>query len=92
MATGPVVQRMMIHLVTIISTAYESEKGLGLTPQGPMFLAFNQQGYNIDYFNNLIKIGVEMGYWTSTPETIKLTPIGIEKAKRFSEIEKAHNN
>jgi hypothetical protein len=92
MATDQVLQKMMLHLVTIISTAYEFDKGLIPTPKGPMYLAFMQQGFSLDYFNGLIEIGEKMNYWKSTNETITLTDVGIEKAKRLSTIEKAHNS
>jgi hypothetical protein len=91
MAINPEMQRVMLHLATIISTAYECDLGKMPTPQGPMFLAFNQQGYDIHHFNNLITIGEKIGYWTATSETITLTGLGICKAKKFKEIEIAHN-
>jgi len=86
------VQRIMLHLSVILSTAYELDKGTTPTPKGPMYLGFMHQGHNIDYFNKLMEIGDMMNYWKSTSETICLTELGIEKAKKLKEIETAHNS
>lgn len=84
-------QRVMIHLSVILSTAYEFDKGLTATPKGPMYVAFMQQGHDLEYFNNLMLIGEKMDYWKCTETTLCLTEIGIAKAKKLREIETAHN-
>jgi hypothetical protein len=92
MATNPDVQRAMLHMATILSTAYEFDSGTQPTPQGPMFVAFQQLGYDLHYFNNLILVGVKMSYWTATNETITLTELGIEKAKFLKEMTAKEKN
>jgi len=86
MATNPDVQRAMLHLATILTTAYEFDNGLTATPQGPMFLAFQQMGYDIDHFTLLISAGEKLGYWKATSTIICLTELGIEKAKHLKEL------
>lgn len=90
MPNTPGLQKLLLHIATIISTVYELNDHW--SPKGPIFLAFQQMGYDLEYFDSLIMIGEKAGYWTSTNQILTLTEKGKEKGKELSTLEKRLNS
>jgi hypothetical protein len=86
--------RMMVQIAAIITTVYEYDKEFHspFIPKSGVYLAFQQEGYDIHHFNLLMEIGDKLGLWKITPETISLTELGVEKAKKLAEIERPLNS
>ena len=73
-------KQLIIKLAMIVSTLGESTEPGQSVPASPLYLAL---GSNYSEFATIASVGEQVGWLKTTPERVKLTPAGREKAKAF---------
>lgn len=78
----PSTRVMMRNVAALVLTAAEIDGPMLL---GPAYMAFAQNGMTMDEWNSMLSIVVASGMGKATSETLILTQVGMNMARKINE-------